>query len=90
MKLKRKSKIKLWFAESRRERATLMRDLASEEMQEWLKEWRTDAEGRKERVRQLIENLEPISKALKDTYPDNAPPAPLGVPMKSVPPTRKP
>lgn len=78
MKLRRRSKVNLWFAESRRERVRLMNELAGEEMQEWLKQWRADAEGREERVRQFIENLEPISKALKDTYPDNAPPAPLG------------
>jgi hypothetical protein len=77
MKLRRRSKVNLWFAESRRERVMLMNELASEEMQEWLKEWRAEVEGQEERVRQLLENLEPISKAFKDTYPDNSPPAPL-------------
>jgi hypothetical protein len=84
MKLRRRSKVNLWFAESR-DRYDLKRQqyladkawLTTKEGEEFLAEWRASLEGRSERVRQLLENLEPISKAFKDTYPDNAPPAPL-------------
>jgi hypothetical protein len=82
MKLKRKSKVGMWMAESRKQRvAQMLRpDLLDEELQDWLKEWRSTAESRAEIVRRMLENHEPLSKALKDTYPDNVAPAPLGIP----------
>lgn len=84
MKLRRRSKVSLWFAESR-ERDDLKRQqyladkawLATDEGEAFLAEWRAALETKAERVRRILENHEPVSKALKDTYPDNVPPAPL-------------
>ena len=84
MKLRRRSKCNLWFAESR-ERHDLKRQqhlndkawLATEEGQAFIAEWRAALKTKAERVRRILENHEPVSKALKDTYPDNVPPAPL-------------
>lgn len=84
MKLRRRSKCDLWFAESR-DRWNLKRQqyladkawLATKEGEAFLAEWRAALETKAERVRRILENHEPLSKALKDTYPDNVPPAPL-------------
>lgn len=84
MKRRRRSKCNLWFAESR-ERYDLKRQqyladkawLATAEGEAFLAEWRAALETKAERVRRLLENHEPVSKAFKETYPDNVPPAPL-------------
>ena len=82
MKLKRKSKVNLWFA-----KAAELRTLKYERYlidkawsataagEEFLAEWRSELEPREECVRRILEKNEPSSKALKDT--DNAPPPPL-------------
>ena len=84
MKLRRRSKCNLWFAESR-ERWGLKRQqylvdkawLATAEGEAFLSEWRTALEDRAERVRFMLENTESMSDALKRTYPDDFAPAPL-------------
>lgn len=79
MKLRRRSKVNLWFAESREQRvAQMLRpDLLDEELRDWLKEWRSTAEARAEIVRRILEDNEPVSDVLKRVYPDDFAPAPL-------------
>ena len=85
MKLRRRSKVSLWFAWSKAPMHTIQEQqylidkawLATKEGEAFLAEWRADLEERSEIVRRILEKHEPVSKALKDTYPDNAPPAPL-------------
>lgn len=79
MKRRRRSKVSLWFAEKRQVYLADKAWLATAEGQAFLAEWRAALETRAERVRRILENHEPISKALKEAYPDNVPPAPLGV-----------
>lgn len=79
MKLRRRSKVGLWFAEKRQGYLADKAWLATAEGQAFLAEWRAALETRAERVRRILENHEPISDVLKETYPDNVPPAPLGV-----------
>ena len=77
MKLRRRSKVSLWFAESRQRYLEDKAWLATADGKAFIAEWRAALETRAERVRRILENHEPLSKALKDTYPDNVPPAPL-------------
>lgn len=87
MKRRRRSKVSLWFAASKAPMHTIQEQqylidkawLATKEGEAFLAEWRADLEERSEIVRRILENHEPVSKALKDTYPDNVPPAPLEV-----------
>lgn len=87
MKRRRRSKVSLWFAWSKAPMHTIQEQqylidkawLATKEGEAFLAEWRADLEERAEIVRRILEKHEPLSKALKDTYPDNAPPAPLEV-----------
>lgn len=84
MKRRRRSKVGLWFAESRN-RWNLKRQqylvdkawLATAEGEAFLAEWRAALEARAERVRLMLENHESVSDALKRTYPDDFAPAPL-------------
>lgn len=84
MKRRRRSKVSLWFAESRY-RYDLKRQeylaaeawLATTEGEAFLAEWRASLEDRRERLRLMLENPELLSDALKRTYPDNFAPAPL-------------
>lgn len=84
MKRRRRSKVSLWFAESR-DRWNLKRQqyladkawLATKEGEAFLAEWRAALETKAERVRFILENTESMSDALKRTYPDNFAPAPM-------------
>lgn len=75
MKLKRKSKVNLWFAKPAKLPSEWWCATAAGE--EFLAEWRSEREPREECVRRILEENEPSSKALKATYPDLDPPAPL-------------
>ena len=83
MKLKRKSKVSMWFARAAELRFDKEAELrfakwsATAAGKEFLAEWRSEREPREECVRRILAENEPSSKALKATYPDNAPPAPL-------------
>ena len=83
LKRKRKSKVNLWFAkaaEMRFDKEAEMRFAkwkATAAGEEFLAKWRSERESREECVRRMLEENEPSSKALKDAYPDNAPPAAL-------------
>lgn len=85
MRRRRRSKVSLWFAASKAPMHTIQEQqylidkawLATKEGEAFLEEWRADLEERSEIVRHILENHEPVSKALKDAYPDNVPPAPL-------------
>ena len=76
MKLRRRSKVSLWFAESRA--AVLKRTIFErEEGMAWLKKWREKV-AREENIVRTMQDDE-LKNALKEMYPDNVPPAPLGV-----------
>lgn len=85
MKRRRRSKVNLWFAASKAPMNTIQEQqylidkawLATKEGEAFLEEWRADLKERSEIVRRILENHEPVSKVLKETYPDNVPPAPL-------------
>ena len=87
MKLRRRSKVSLWFAALKAPMHTLQEQqylidkawLATKEGEAFLAEWRAALVTKAEQVHRILENHEPLSKALKDTYPDNVPPAPLEV-----------
>lgn len=78
MKLKRKSKVGMWMAEKRHERVSAEEWLKTDEGQQWLKQWRANREERQAEVQRMLSETVNTSDVLKETYPDNAPPAPLG------------
>ena len=78
MKLKRKSKVGMWMAEKRHERVSAEEWLKTDEGQKWLKQWRANREKRQAEVRRMLDKTVNTSDVLKEIYPDNAAPAPLG------------
>ena len=78
MKLKRKSKVNLWFDESRKQRVSAEEWLKTEEGQEWLQQWRAYREQRQAEVQRMVSETVSMTGVLKQIYPDNAAPAPLG------------
>ena len=78
MKLKRKSKVNLWFDESREQRVSAEKWLKTEEGKEWLKQWRAGREQRQADVQRMVSETVNTSDVLKEIYPDDAAPAPLG------------
>ena len=84
LKRKRKSKVNLWFAKAAELRTLKYERYLIDEAwsataagEEFFAEWRSERESRERCVRRILEENEPSSKALKDAYPDNAPPAAL-------------
>jgi len=74
MKRRRRSKVNLWFAESRA--AVLKRTTLELEVgMAWLKKWREKVAHEENIVRTMQDDE--LKNALKEMYPDNVPPAPL-------------
>ena len=78
MKLKRKSKVNLWFDESRKQRVSAEEWFTTDEGKQWLKQWRAGREKRQAEVRRMVSETVNTSDVLKEIYPDDALPAPLG------------
>ena len=75
MKLKRKSKVNLWFDESRKQRVSAEEWFTTDEGQKWLQQWRAGREKRQADVRRMLSETVSMTGVLKQIYPDNVPPA---------------